>query len=352
MSEATLVLTDPVVETQPKPNVLDRLFLPMMRDQRDLAFIRLALWLTIVFLPGVVYMFVPGNFRWWMAPIFWALYAWYLGPYILMLHNTSHRPLFKKQYSFLNNYIPWAIGPVLGMSPDTYYAHHMGIHHADGNVPPDLSTTMPYQRDSFIDFLKYYLSFMVSYPKLVQYFASRKRYKMLRMFLVGEIFYISLAIGLLFFNWAPAVVVFVVPFVVTRFMLMAGNWTQHAFVDPDNPKDDYGTVISFINSPYNHRCFNDGYHLGHHLKASRHWLDMPADFEDKKQKMIEAKSLVFTKVDYFYIFLLLMMKQYKRLTKYVVQLDPDNPMSEDEMIELFHKRLKKFDKETLEAIHG
>jgi hypothetical protein len=52
--------------------------------------------------------------------------------------------------------------------------------------------------------------------------------------------------------------VFVVPLLVTRALLMMGNWAQHAFVDPEHPTDDYRTVVAFVNSGYNRRGFNYG----------------------------------------------------------------------------------------------
>ena len=58
---------------------------------------------------------------------------------------------------------------------------------------------------------------------------------------------------------------------------MTGNWPQHAFVDHEDCTNDYRTVVSFMNSVYNRRGFNDGYHLTHHLKPSFHCLDMPSN---------------------------------------------------------------------------
>jgi hypothetical protein len=77
-----------------------------------------------------------------------------------MLHNTSHRVLFKREYNLLNKYIPWVLGIFVGQSPETYFVHHIGMHHAEGNLPNDLSSTMKYQRDSFVDFLKYVSRFL------------------------------------------------------------------------------------------------------------------------------------------------------------------------------------------------
>ncbi len=345
-----LTLTDPTVETMGKPSFFWRPFVAMIRDERDLPFVKLALWLTLLFAPLAVYLFIPGRFSWWLVGVYWLLYGWYLGPYVLMLHNTSHRVLFKKEYGLLNKFIPWVVGPFLGMSPDTYYVHHMSMHHVDGNLPDDLSSTMKYQRDNFLHFLHYFLSALFGWFTFSKYLLDRGKKRMLRRFWIGETMFLVTTAGLLYWNWRPALMLFAIPFVFTRFMLMAGNWGQHAFVDPDEPKNDYKTVITFINSPYNHRCFNDGYHLGHHLKASRHWLDMPADFEDKRAEMIEAQSLVFRKLDYFMIFVLLMAKRYKTLTKFTVQLDPDNPLSDDELITLYKRRLRRFSPEVLESL--
>lgn len=344
----TLELTDPVFEPNPNRGPLGRFAVSLLKDERDLPFVKLSLFLTALFLPAVVVLFWPGMFRWWMAPIYWLAYGYYLGPYILMLHNTTHRVLYKN--ALLNKHINWLVGPWLGLSPDTYGAHHLGIHHAEGNLPEDLSSTMGYQRDSFIDFLKYYGRFMVGYYGLTRYFMRKGRKKMLKQFWIGEGTYLIVTAAALAYDWRPALVVFVGPMLLTRFMLMAGNWGQHAFVDPVDCTNDYRTVITFINSPYNHRCFNDGYHLGHHLKGNRHWLDMPADFLAKKDEMIKQKSLVFRQLDYFMIFVLLMFKRYKTLTKYVVSLDPENPWTEDELITLFHRRLRKFQPEELEAL--
>ena len=39
----------------------------------------------------------------------------------------------------------------MGQSPETYFAHHIAMHHLEGNLPDDDSTTMPFKRDSGSD---------------------------------------------------------------------------------------------------------------------------------------------------------------------------------------------------------
>ena len=47
------------------------------------------------------------------APAYWALWALgVLDRFILMLHCTSHRPLFAREHKWMNELIPRAIGQV------------------------------------------------------------------------------------------------------------------------------------------------------------------------------------------------------------------------------------------------
>jgi hypothetical protein len=93
------------------------------------------------------------------------------GPFGLMLHCTSHRPFFKKKYQFINYYLPWVIAPFFGHSPETYFAHHIGMHHAENNLKGDESSTTPFQRDSVKDFGIYFGKFLFrGVFDLLQYF--------------------------------------------------------------------------------------------------------------------------------------------------------------------------------------
>ena len=110
--------------------------------------------------PFSVYLFWPGCFRWWLGPLYFFVCGYiFMDRFILMLHCTSHRSLFKREYRRLNAYIPWVLGPFFGETPETYYAHHIGMHHPENNLEEDLSSTMRFQRDSFFDFLRYHLRF-------------------------------------------------------------------------------------------------------------------------------------------------------------------------------------------------
>jgi fatty acid desaturase len=285
---------------------------------------------TATVLSTGVALFVPGVFRWWLAALHLVLVVYFLGPFVLMLHNTSHRRLFRREWSWLNLYIPWVLGPFFGESPDTYFGHHVGMHHPENNLEEDLSSTMHYQRDSFLDFMRYFLRFLfVMLFELIAYFARKRRRALMIRVAVGELLFYAVVAGLFFVDWRPTLVVFFLPFLITRFGMMAGNWAQHAFIDGVAPANNYRNSITCINSTYNRRCFNDGYHIGHHLKATRHWTEMPEDFRRNIRTYAAEGALVFQGVDFFQVWAALMLQRYDWLASRLVPLSPDAPTQEE-----------------------
>jgi fatty acid desaturase len=333
-----IAIIDPTYDQGKATTLAERLAAVFIRDRRDTPFLGLMAILTATVVPTGVAMFAPGHFRWWLAAVHFGLVIYFMGPFILMLHNTSHRTLFKRSWGWMNKYIPWVLGPFFGESPETYFAHHVGMHHAENNLEDDLSTTLPYRRDNLAHFLVYFLKFFVgALVTLLGYFARKRRFGLLVRCAVGELlFYLAVA-ALFFVNWRATLVVFVVPFIITRFAMMAGNWGQHAFVDETSPENNYRNSITCINSAYNRRCFNDGYHIGHHLKSTRHWTEMPLEFEANIATYAAERAIVFTGIDFFVVWLLLMLKRYEALARRLVPLG-DTPMSLEEGIALLRSR--------------
>lgn len=337
-----LILEDPRFDAAQKRSALDAFFLKYIRDERDLPFIYLTLRLTLTVIPAAIYLSIPGNFRWWLAlPYLIYTLGLNLGPFILMLHNTSHRTLFKRQYRALNHYVPWILGPFFGETPDTYYVHHIMMHHAENNLDKDLSCTMRYQRDSFFGFMHYFLSFFFAgLVELAVYQWKRRNHHFLRRMVAGELGFYVLAIALLILNPPAAITVFLIPLVVARFGMMAGNWGQHAFIDAADPGNSYKNTITCVNSAYNHKCFNDGYHIGHHVRPTRHWTDMPADFERDIPKYIANDCIIFQKVDFFAVWALLMVKRYDTLANNFIDLQTPR-RSHETIVALLKERTRR-----------
>jgi fatty acid desaturase len=322
--------TDPVFDVNQKYTALDNFFLKMIRDERDLPFIYLSIRLTLTIIPFALAFYavefiadVPA-WAWWTALlVYWVyLIGICLGPYTLMLHNTSHRKLFKAEYSFLNHYIPVWLGLFFGQSPETYFTHHIGMHHAENNMEDDLSSTMSYQRDNPLHFAHYYITFLFGgVLELFRYFLGKNRNDYAMRTARGELFIIALCIILsVFVSFQATVVVFLFPIVLIRFAMMAGNWGQHAFIDPADPANNYRNSVSCINAVYNQKCFNDGYHIGHHLRPHLHWTEMSVDFQKNIEKYAEEDAIVFHTIDNFMVWVLLMTKNYTKLAYYFVNV--------------------------------
>jgi fatty acid desaturase len=325
------------------PALLDRTIGGLLNDPRDVPFVKLTISATLVVIPFAAMLYAPGVFRWWLALVYLAVnFAVFLDRFILMLHNTSHRALFKPRLRWLNSYIPWVLGPFFGETPETYFAHHVGMHHPENNLAADLSSTMEFQRDRVSDFARYYGRFMFrGLPDLAKYLGQKNRTRLRARMLAGELLFIATAVGLAYVNWRATLVVFFIPVVAVRFLMMAGNWGQHAFVAADAPESAFKNSITCLAARYNRRCFNDGYHIGHHVKANRHWSEMPADFENNRALYAREGAIVFEGIDFFAVWALLMFQRYASLARHYVVLDGARP-SEEEIIALLRSRTRAF----------
>lgn len=319
----TIALSDPISVDTERGTLFARACESLILDARDRPFVELSFWATLIVIPSAVMLFVPGVFNWWLGGLYVAgNLALFVDRYILMLHNTSHRPLFKPKYRWLKSYIPNVLGPFFGESPNTYFCHHLGMHHPENNLKEDLSSTMQYERDNAWHFIRYFLRFFFLVPvELPLYLYRKNRKKLAFQAALGELSWYALVGATALINWRATLVVFVAPFVIVRFLMMAGNWGQHAFIDAARPENCYVNSITCINTRYNRRCFNDGYHIGHHLKANRHWTELPTDFLVNRARYAEEGALVFEGIDFFGVWLMLMLKRYSTLSKHIVSLD-------------------------------
>lgn len=319
-------ITDPVAPPSYAPTPFQKWIEGMLYEPRDAVFFRLALKAFLFVAPLQVLLFV--RFSWWLAPVLWAVQLAYFGPpVILMLHNTMHRPFFKKA-RVMNRVVPYAMSLLFGI-PTGYMEHHVGMHHAENNLRADLSSTMKYQRDSFLHWLVYLGRFLfLIHVELTQYLVSKKRTPMAWRAMVSDGVHMLIMVALCFVSWRASLVAFVIPYYFIRFAMMWGNWGQHAFIDASRPGDSYVNSITCINSPYNQRCFNDGYHIGHHVKQNRHWTELPGDFQANAARYAKEGCVVFEGLDFFMVSLFLFLKRYDVLARHFVRLPGDERTDE------------------------
>ncbi|MEK7224187.1 MAG: fatty acid desaturase, partial [Bacteroidota bacterium] len=147
--KALTTLTDPVYVEPKKFSRYEKFWLKYMNDKRDLPFIHLLTAIHILVIPVAVLLYTPllDGWYWWLlyVPYFYVSQMYFKGRFGLMLHCICHRKPFKKQYNWLFSYVIWFVCPFFGHTPETYFAHHMGMHHVENNMDDDASSTLPYQ---------------------------------------------------------------------------------------------------------------------------------------------------------------------------------------------------------------
>ena len=338
-------ITDPTHIQPLQYNSVDKFFLKFIRDERDLPFIYFTLKILFFLIPFAMFLYTPilSGWQWALAALVYITVnvIFFIGKFALMFHCTAHRTLFKREYKYLNFFMPYFIAPFFGHMADTYSSHHIGMHHAENNLEDDESTTMPYQRDSGKDFFLYYSRFMWSgIYKAATYFKKRNRKKLMYKVIQGEIFIILFCILLCLLNWKATFCVFIFPYFFFRFVAMFGNWAQHAFIDPSDPGNAYKNSITCINSKYNRQCWNDGYHISHHLKQTLHWTDHPQYFQDNINQYRINNAVVFLKIDFIKVSLYLLSKRYDLLAKHFVNIG-GRFQSDTEIITFLKGRVQK-----------
>ncbi|MFT5460494.1 MAG: fatty acid desaturase [Myxococcota bacterium] len=322
----SLTIHDPRDAGPLASNAVGRWFAARLRDPRDVYFVRRAAPVALVLWSGAAALFLLSP-PWYFGLAYLAAMLFFLGPFTLMLHATCHRPLFKRQHRLLEAVIPWLIGPFLGHTPGSFFVHHMGMHHPENNCQDDQSATIAYQRDSFLHFLHYWARFFfVGLAHVARYLSNRNRQAMRRQILVGEASFVLTVVALGFLNPTATLFVFVAPFLLLRWFMMCGNWSQHAFVDVSDPDNAFNNSTNLINARYNQRCFNDGYHIVHHLAPSLHWTEMPGWFEARLEEFGRNDAVVFDGLgNNQSVWWCLMRRRYGRLADHLVDL-PGQPV--------------------------
>lgn len=338
-------LTDPVYCMPEKFSAYDKFWLNIINDKRDLPFIYLLTWIHVLVVPAGIILFTPllQGWYWWALaiPYFYVAQFYFKGRFGLMFHCICHRKFFKKPYQWIFSYITWIICPLFGHAPEGYFSHHIGMHHIENNLPEDTSSTMPYRRDSLRGFLLYFFNFIFTgVVNTIMYLYDRKKKKLYQRLTAGEYVYMAFCIIMCFVNFKATMMVFVGPLLFARLVMMLGNWTQHAFIDASDPGNLYTSSINCINTVYNKTCWNDGYHIIHHLKPGIHYTEMPGEFLKRKDDFANNKAIVFDGIHYLHIFTYLLTKRYDKLAANLVNI---NGMfsSTEEAIALMKERTRK-----------
>ncbi|KAJ3407608.1 hypothetical protein HDV05_005335 [Chytridiales sp. JEL 0842] len=259
------------------------------------------------------------------------------------------------KFDVLEYWIPVVLGPLFGQTFYTYYLHHVKMHHVADNGPSDLSSTVYFQRDNFLHFLYYFTRFyFLAWLDLPLYFLSHNQpHRALHSLLLESLSLLSLC-TLTTHQPFPTLFTLLIPFHVSRFGMMTGNWAQHAFLEPSDPLGGgLKNSITILKCEYNRTAFNDAYHASHHLNALRHRTEHPVWFLREWGGYVKERAVVLEGVDYDAVFWMLMRGRYDLIAERWVHLGgEEGRMSKEEVVRMLKGKTKAFTKKELEVMYG
>jgi len=333
----------------PLPTGLQSLLIPYLNKKEDIAeamcffncylFVAAGFASFLLIPPGSAAAHLFGVC--WVAFIFGAMAQ----RFSLCLHYTSHVPLFSSKLGFLgaivNGLPPLILAPFWGIPSAVYIVHHCVMHHVENNVAPeDLTSTAPYQRDSLVHFLHYWWTYVFRTAFHLAWYTLRRGMIRIHLYLVC---------GLAAYGWALwklyclhstlATYMLIVPFFISSFALMYGNWSQHIFVNPDRNESNYSLTYNCLGAPFNQLTFNDGYHITHHINAKKHWSELPLSFLEHIDKYAENGALCFEGLCFDQVSYLVFSNQLEVLAKSIVSLC-ETPKTLEENVAYLRRCLK------------
>jgi len=197
-----------------------------MKDPRDVIMISLILNILFSVVPLTVLLFLyPSHMLGLTICVF--KFAMWMQRFILMMHYSEHRQMFKQHYHKLGKHLlNVIICPFIGIPPGLYRLHHVVMHHIENNVfDEDLSSTEPYQRDNFFHFLIYFYRYWTHLYFLPMYAIKKERYELAFTAFSGAFVWIStIAIGLKY-HYIFTLYTLLVPGIFCGFLMMFGNFS-------------------------------------------------------------------------------------------------------------------------------
>ncbi|EAS07351.1 fatty acid desaturase family protein (macronuclear) [Tetrahymena thermophila SB210] len=238
----------------------------------------------------------------------------------------------------LGNIFCWFIGPFYGLLPYSMKIGHSMNHHKYSNSEKDVICNSDMERDSIINYIRYVTRFLFysTNISLIPVFFNDKNYKQVFQLMIGIVY------QMLFFllvaqkvNFFFALSFIGYAFLENVFFISLYNWTWHAFIDPEEPTNEYVNSITIIDGTYN--VIDRDLHVVHHAYPGVHWSKYRKIFENDKEIYTKRKGTLFKQTQAKELFFLIIFKKYDKMVEKFIF--PDN-MSHEEKVTFLQKRLR------------
>ena len=291
----------------------------LVQNQRDLPIALMMFNAAICLVPFACLVYY-SNSHWVGLAYVVFLYVVLFGRYICMLHEFAHNRVFTSWW-FGFVFVTLLLSTMHGLPIGTYHLHHLIMHHKGGNAwGVDYSSTERYQRDSFAQFVWYWLRHYTPPGFVVDIVRCCARWGKGGLGLA----YGVCATGWVLLTWymwarvhaVGTLWVWIMPMAISGVATAWGNMAQHMFVHPLRPRKCYAFEI--INSRANTHNFNQGFHATHHLDCTYHWTELPSGFMRNLAAHRAEGALIFQEIENPMLLLWLFLGRYDVVASHMV----------------------------------
>ena len=287
----------------------------------------LLIWLGIILPTWFFYeLYIAFNFGFsWKRVLFYnivrigPMYVNFMYTYVLC-HKEAHSfgNLFANKlnlpFPFGLKYVfnHW-VGLFHGVIPGTFTYSHIYNHHHYDNDENDIYSTAFRPRDKFSSWLSYLPEWFAyaSNISTIHFFIKQKKLKFLIYTLFSSLYYFAF----LGFSWYihPKFTLFtlIYAFIEGNILLSIVNYVWHAFIDPDDPSNDFinsTTVIDGLNF-----TLGEEYHVVHHQYAGSHWTNNSKLYLKHIEEYKNCIPSTFYKQNIGFIFGYIITQNYSKL---------------------------------------
>ena len=232
--------------------------------------------LTMSMIDFIVYLLVDNV--WWLAG--YALVS-IIPKGLICAWNHHHQHTITFHSKFLNRILEFFYALHTGVTTNLWVLHHVHGHHRNfldqtrdesAWKRPNGQTMSAWEYTLTIAGTAYYRGYQVGkkYPRLQRDF----------------LLYIALTlIGvalLCWFRFVPALLVFVIPMIVSLIFTAWVTHDHHSGLDTDDP---FEASYNNTNRVFNFLTGNLGYHTAHHYRQGLHWSKLPELHEKIKSRI-------------------------------------------------------------------
>lgn len=184
-------------------------------------------------------------------------------------HHHQHVAMFR--HTFLNRMLEIVLGLQTGITTNAWVLHHVLGHHVNYLDQTKDESRWKDSKGRRMAVLPYTLiTAATGYWRC--YVVGRDHPKYQRGFVSGTVLITAIVAGLLYINWANALILFVMPMVCGFLTTSWHTFYHHSGLDTD---DHFHASHNIMHRWYNLATGNLGYHTAHHVKPGLHWSKLP-----------------------------------------------------------------------------